>query len=309
MERLEMAQVFLKSFITRLDDYSVTPPEEKKLFSKKSSSFGADPAKRRQIKIDQYKKEKEIRNKVQALAARRNHSGSSEIPANDLDLIASLLPSSAVNDSSSALKRDATDDDDDDDEDEDTLRATSLLLLRLISAQAFAQYESMDQELELLRSAPPPSSSSTTTSDARVQSEDGTWRLDRPIPTGGPDGRGPLLDPKGRPLRPFTIMPSAGAAADRTRLQAEVFRPDHRLPTMSIDEYLEGEKQRGNIITGGGQASYDAPTTSEQLQEDSERDGTRFGEEREEEKRIKDESWAQFTDHNPKGAGNTLNRG
>ena len=41
-------------------------------------------------------------------------------------------------------------------------------------------------------------------------------------------------------------------AADRARLQAEVFRPDHRLPTMSIDEYLEIEQQRGNIISGGG---------------------------------------------------------
>lgn len=42
---------------------------------------------------------------------------------------------------------------------------------------------------------------------------------------------------------------------------------------------------------------------------DSEQDGTRFGEEKEEEKRKKDEEWAQFTDANPKGWGNTMNRG
>lgn len=57
-----------------------------------------------------------------------------------------------------------------------------------------------------------------------------------------------------QPLRPFTILPSD--AADRARLQAQVFGPGHRLPTMSIDEYLQIERERGNIITGGG---YVAP--------------------------------------------------
>lgn len=50
-------------------------------------------------------------------------------------------------------------------------------------------------------------------------------------------------------------------------------------------------------------------TTSEQLQLDSEMDGTIIGEQKGEEKRQKDESWAQYTDANPKGAGNTMNRG
>jgi immunoglobulin-binding protein 1 len=38
-------------------------------------------------------------------------------------------------------------------------------------------------------------------------------------------------------------------------------------------------------------------------------DGTREGEEKAETKRVKDENWARFTDENPKGAGNTMNRG
>jgi hypothetical protein len=41
-------------------------------------------------------------------------------------------------------------------------------------------------------------------------------------------------------------------SSDRARLQEQVFQADHRLPTMSIDEYLEIERQRGNILTGGG---------------------------------------------------------
>lgn len=55
--------------------------------------------------------------------------------------------------------------------------------------------------------------------------------------------------------------------------------------------------------------SEDQLTTSEQLQLDSEMDGTRDAEEKEEQKRQKDEKWAQFTDANPRGAGNTMNRG
>lgn len=56
-------------------------------------------------------------------------------------------------------------------------------------------------------------------------------------------------------------------------------------------------------------ASEAAPTSSEQLTLESEMDGTRDGEEKSEAKRLKDENWARYTDENPKGAGNTMNRG
>ena len=59
----------------------------------------------------------------------------------------------------------------------------------------------------------------------------------------------------------------------------------------------------------GRAASVVAPTSKEQLALDSEMDGTREGEEKAEEKRQKDESWSRFTDENPRGAGNTMNRG
>lgn len=56
-------------------------------------------------------------------------------------------------------------------------------------------------------------------------------------------------------------------------------------------------------------ASQSAPTSSEQLAIDAEMDGTAEGELKVEEKRKKDESWASYTDENPRGAGNTMNRG
>jgi len=51
------------------------------------------------------------------------------------------------------------------------------------------------------------------------------------------------------------------------------------------------------------------PTSSEQLTMDAEQDGTAFGDAKSEERRRKDEEWARFTDANPRGAGNTMNRG
>ena len=51
------------------------------------------------------------------------------------------------------------------------------------------------------------------------------------------------------------------------------------------------------------------PTSKEQLAMDAEQDGTTFGDEKAEEQRQKDEEWARYTDANPRGAGNTMNRG
>jgi immunoglobulin-binding protein 1 len=221
-----------------------------------------------------------------------------------MDLIASLIPDPQTS---------TANDDDDEDIDSETselARKTSLVLLRLTYTRARARLESIAQEAQLLRSIPPPPSQQPS-DDQRTESrkaEEDMWKLDQPLSSGGPDGRGPLMDSSGRPLRPFTILPS-GASADRARLQGQVFRPDHRLPTMTIDEYLEIEQERGNIISGGGKASEDALTSSEQLNLDAEQDGTIMGDLKEEERRQKDENWAQFTDANPYGAGNTMNRG
>jgi len=196
---------------------------------------------------------------------------------------------------------------DDQDMDDETRREFSILLLRLLFTQAHASLHQLEQELQLLQSIPPDAGPSSSDPLRESRPHDDTWRLDQ-TPRGGPDGKGSLMDSQGRPLRPFTIMP-ARHPVERTRLQQEVFRPDYRLPTMTIDEYLAEEERRGNIIQGGGKASQEAPTSSEQLAIDAEQDGTHFSDEKSEEKRRKDEEWAAYTDANPKGLGNTMNRG
>ena len=76
-----------------------------------------------------------------------------------------------------------------------------ILLLRFIYAEARTQLESTIQELELLRNAPPTPPQATPADDnrmARKRVEDDMWKLDAPLNRGGPDGKGPLLDPQGK---------------------------------------------------------------------------------------------------------------
>jgi len=56
-------------------------------------------------------------------------------------------------------------------------------------------------------------------------------------------------------------------------------------------------------------ASENETTSKEKLALEAELDGTVEGEEKIEIKRQEEETWAQFADENPRGAGNIMNRG
>ncbi|KAI0929224.1 hypothetical protein AcW1_006220 [Taiwanofungus camphoratus] len=242
LQRAERSQRYMQAFVSSLEVYRVIPDPEKVLYAQTTSSD--DPARRREIKIKQYQKEKETRSKIQAVRRRRHQSTNSEELTSEFDLIASLLPDPTRKSTTASA------DEEEDSDTDDILRETTLLILRLLYAQAHSQLQSLSQELQLLRSGPPPMQlPPEDLRRAQNSRNDDTWRLDAPVPLGGPDGKGPLLDGSGKPLRAFTILPST---PDRTRLQAQVFQPDHRLPTLTIDGYLEVERQRGNIISGGG---------------------------------------------------------
>ena len=117
-------------------------------------------------------------------------------------------------------------------------------------------------------------------------------RLDPPLTQLLRGGKaGPILSKEGKPLQPFTLLDK------RQRMQDGVFRPDHNLPTMTIDEYLEEEKRRGGMIEGGGEQSAvpAEPDEDDLLRADAET--------------MKAREWDEFTEENPKGSGNTLNRG
>lgn len=111
----------------------------------------------------------------------------------DFDLILSLLPSTKAN--SAEDEEEETDS-----ETDDILREATLLLLRLTYAQAHSQIESQNQEMELLRNAPaqPPSRADQDSRGKQRDADGDMWKLDAPVARGGPDGKGPLLDPTGK---------------------------------------------------------------------------------------------------------------
>lgn len=117
---------------------------------------------------------------VQALFRKTLPSFSSD---NEYDIIRSMLPPSKISSEKEA----------DEHPDEEALRETHVLFIRLIWIRSQAHLEPLDNELELLRAA-----LSFPSSSQPKPSEDTTWRLDPAIPTGGPDGHGPLLDSNGR---------------------------------------------------------------------------------------------------------------
>jgi immunoglobulin-binding protein 1 len=59
---------------------------------------------------------------------------------------------------------------------------------------------------------------------------------------------GALLSQKGKVLQPFVITTER---AKREELLNGVFKPGHTLPSMSIEEYLDREMERGNMLSGG----------------------------------------------------------
>lgn len=133
--------------------------------------------------------------------------------------------------------------------------------------------------------APPPSRTQAGDHRERIGGQEDRYseRLDPPISQLLADGRnGPLLNKDGKPLQPFTLLDS------REQIRQGVFRPGHRLPTMTIDEYLEEEKKRGGIIEGGG-------TSSGRRAEPDEDNMDRADEET-----MKAREWDEFKEDNPR---------
>jgi hypothetical protein len=58
-------QAHYRAFVHQLEHYEIVPEDEKKLYANKASAV-VDPAKRREMKVNQYKKTKEIKDRIQA---------------------------------------------------------------------------------------------------------------------------------------------------------------------------------------------------------------------------------------------------
>ncbi|KAJ3123656.1 hypothetical protein HK098_001771 [Nowakowskiella sp. JEL0407] len=168
--------------------------------------------------------------------------------------------------------------------DDDVVRETTLLEIHLQISKSVESYQFIKSELDLLSSAPiqppqpPPSQEQSTSTSSPT---DYTERLEL---------QQPLLSPSGVPLRPFTLT-------SRTAIADGVFKPHWNLPTMTIDEYLALEMERGNFLQGGGEMPEKKIV---------EFDGNENEEEEMERKKKMD--WDEFTDANKRGSGNRFNK-
>ncbi|KAK5146259.1 type 2A phosphatase-associated protein 42 [Cryomyces antarcticus] len=180
--------------------------------------------------------------------------------------------------------------------DEAALRDLLMTNITLCTHRAFQSLESIAQELQILSLAPPPplpgQQQPIDDRQRNGRNQNGySDRLDAPLSQLSGGLSGPILSKDGKPLRPFTLLDT------RQTVQDGVFRPDHSLPTMTIDEYLEEEKKRGGMISGGGEQSGIRPEPDEDNIEKAD------------EETLKARAWDEFKEDNPKGSGNTLNRG
>ncbi|KAI1092695.1 type 2A phosphatase-associated protein 42 [Rostrohypoxylon terebratum] len=256
-----------EQFLHLLDDYSILSPSDAKLFAAYnedpdafSTISAADPAARRNAKIANFKAEKELKNKLAYMRSSPRYL--------------------------------------EDGGDEDAVRELYLTNIAFCTHMAFQGLEGINREMEILAQAPLPlmPTLSTVEDDERRRKASldkvaYSERLDTPLNGLSSMNKGPLLSKEGKPLRPFTLT------SNRQELQQGVFRPGHNLPTMSIDEYLEEERRRGNIIEGGGEASGRQPEPDEDNYEKADAET------------MKAREWDEFKEENPKGSGNTLNRG
>lgn len=198
-------------------------------------------------------------------------------------------------------------------------------MLTLHYLRAHAELDSIEQEIEILQHGIRMSEIPSSRPGARIEElagdghggasdsrtargnvagdaddEERRWRLDVL-----PKEDGPVLSSDGKVLRPFTILPSkSGPLSTRLRLQSEVFRDGHRLPTMTIDEFLDREQERGNVLQGGGPSTSEAVEQAERDEQAEKEDDTVKGYEEEERGLKKAREWDDYRDAHRKGEGN-----
>ncbi|CEQ39817.1 SPOSA6832_01385 [Sporobolomyces salmonicolor] len=313
VDYLVKAQEHFRKYAAQIEQYEVVAADKRSVFAGPAASE-MDANKRRAGKIAQFKMEREIKGTLEELRKRRRERRPR--PA--------VLTSASASTSTSATPAEPDDDNDflsdDDDESESVARPLLINLLQLHYLRAFAELSSVEQELELLEhgmkmseipSPSPHAGPSTSSSDSRARKtdeEDTTWRLDKLA-----EKDGPVLSPDGKVLRPFVILPSTSSSSSplstRLRLQSEVFRPSHRLPTMTIDEYLEQQQEMGNVLQGGGPSTSDEVDQARRDEQGEKEDDTLRGYEAEEAGLKKIREWDEYTDTHRKGEGNMHNRG
>jgi immunoglobulin-binding protein 1 len=278
----------LDGFLLRLDQYSLLAESDRKLFERyqeektRFSILPKNPEDRRRLKIRRFQEEKELKRKLEVCAnSFRCLLGSRSIRG----ILADSKPLQHLRTQSKSLNVD-----------DEVERQLHLAEIAFFVHESFQALDSIAQEIAILgqiqQSVPTPMMDPRNDPCAPAREGGYSERLDGPNTMAGLGRKGgPLLDSKGKPMQPFTLLDK------RSQLRDGVFKSGHNLPTMSIDEYLEEERRRGGIIEGGGNAN-EAQSELDEDNMDLVDAAT-----------MKARDWDEFVEANPKGAGNTLNRG
>lgn len=162
--------------------------------------------------------------------------------------------------------------------DEDEIRDIYFQQFKLNAMKSFDNIRFLSQELDFLMNIPEPKIEAID--DDKV--EDSTGFTDK-LESLGP------LSKEGKILKPFTLV-------KRNDLQKKVFGYGQYFPTVTVEEFLEQELANGGMV-------------SNSQQDDGEHSSDEDDEEKNDLKTYKARSWDEFVEANPKGHGNTINRG
>lgn len=277
-EQILQSRARYELFLKLLDSYDMLSKGDAKLlesYSEDKQNFSTvstkDAAARRDVKIARFRQEKGLKQKLEVCCTKVAHQSIANVRTQYLRQNPKLA-----------------------EQDDQVVRDLNLTNIAFMVHQTFQSLESLAQELHILSLAPPPlpAGEHVRPQDGREDGRDKdgySERLDGQV--GGLRYSGPILSSDGKPMRPFTLLDT------RQTLKKNVFRPDHSLPTMTIDEYLEEEKRRGGIIEGGGPQSEIRPEPNEDDLDAADAET------------MKARAWDEYVEENPKGSGNTLNRG
>ncbi|KAG6619275.1 tor signaling pathway regulator [Phytophthora cinnamomi] len=178
-----------------------------------------------------------------------------------------------------AKNEDADELDEDDDDVEDLEREQLMTFIQLSVLKCMEEQASINQEKDMLETM--------LKMNASSEKQDLFSEAHRPPPP-----------PQGQGIEVTRINPQMEMR--RETIRSGVFKPGHRLPTMSLEEYADRELADAQERQKREQEAPQGPRRYDQLVEDGDEDDEALVEEA----TYKDRSWDDWKDANEKGIGN-----
>ncbi|GEQ71690.1 hypothetical protein JCM33374_g5376 [Metschnikowia sp. JCM 33374] len=249
---LKRAKVKILAFISQVDAFrEILSDEQSRILNSFKKSYNpsnediigasGDPTSKRASKISNYKKEKELREKLRVLEEFHSKHAHHYQEGTGEDILQTM--------------------------DEDLVRSLYIDQLRLFSVYAFRDLELIAMELQVLQSdvgsrQPQSQHDSRQNSEPAIDKFEYTPRLES-NPTKHKE-ISDLINKSGKILQPFVIT------NNKQKLQREVFGTGQVLPSMSIEEYLDYELSNGKMLKSepNGSGSGDSDDQTEDSDEE-----------------------------------------